>query len=99
MDIGTILWAYYSQVRIITTKIIALLLLLDDTYDAYATIDEIRLLTHAINRYRLSITTLLKQGYNDGFILLKLVDLCSNDRIILSLPVFKWEVSKIEQLP
>lgn len=46
----------YSQVRIITTKIIVLVLVLDDTCDAYATIEEIRLLTHAINRY-LSITT------------------------------------------
>ena len=44
---------YYSQARIITTKIILLLLVLDDTYDAYATIEEIRLLTDAINRYSL----------------------------------------------
>nr|QIK00169.1 sesquiterpene synthase 3 [Senecio scandens var. incisus] len=45
---------YYSQVRIITTKLVAFVLLLDDTYDAYATIDEIRLLTHAINRWEVS---------------------------------------------
>ncbi|KAL8234106.1 hypothetical protein R6Q59_020206 [Mikania micrantha] len=42
---------YYSQARIITTKIIHLALMLDDTYDAYATIDEIRLLTQATNKY------------------------------------------------
>ncbi|PWA99702.1 terpene synthase 8 [Artemisia annua] len=45
---------YYSQARIITTKIILLLLVLDDTYDAYATIEEIRLLTDAINRWDVS---------------------------------------------
>ncbi|KAK9054086.1 hypothetical protein SSX86_025163 [Deinandra increscens subsp. villosa] len=42
---------YYSQARIITTKVILLVLVLDDTYDAYATIEEIRLLTNAINRW------------------------------------------------
>ncbi|KAJ9567134.1 hypothetical protein OSB04_003100 [Centaurea solstitialis] len=41
----------YSQARIITTKIIILVLVLDDTCDAYATIEEIRLLIHAINRW------------------------------------------------
>ncbi|KAJ9560413.1 hypothetical protein OSB04_005573 [Centaurea solstitialis] len=41
----------YSLARIITTKIILLVLVLDDTYDAYATIEEIRLLTDAINRW------------------------------------------------
>ncbi|XP_024983147.1 germacrene A synthase short form-like [Cynara cardunculus var. scolymus] len=40
----------YSEARIITTKIAVLVLVLDDTCDAYATIEEIRLLTHAINR-------------------------------------------------
>ncbi|KAI3729540.1 hypothetical protein L6452_18201 [Arctium lappa] len=45
---------YYSQVRIITTKIITLVLVLDDTCDAYATIEEFRLLTHAINRWEIS---------------------------------------------
>ncbi|KAJ0814508.1 putative lyase [Helianthus annuus] len=42
---------YYSQARIITTKVSLLLVVLDDTYDAYATIEEIRVLTHAINKW------------------------------------------------
>lgn len=42
---------YYSHARIITSKVIVFLSLLDDTYDAYATIEEMRLITHAINRY------------------------------------------------
>ncbi|KAI3510381.1 hypothetical protein L1887_17326 [Cichorium endivia] len=45
---------YYSNARIITTKIVLFVSLLDDTYDAYATTEEMRLLTHAINRWDLS---------------------------------------------
>lgn len=41
----------YSQARIITSKVAQLICVLDDTYDAYATIEELRLLTDAINRY------------------------------------------------
>ncbi|KAI3760923.1 hypothetical protein L1987_51327 [Smallanthus sonchifolius] len=51
----------YSQARIITTKIVLLVLVLDDTYDAYATIEEIRLLTHAINRWDISATPQLPE--------------------------------------
>ncbi|CAH1451968.1 unnamed protein product [Lactuca virosa] len=45
---------YYSHSRIITSKVIVFLSLLDDTYDAYATIEEMRLITHAINRWEIS---------------------------------------------
>ncbi|KAL8234115.1 hypothetical protein R6Q59_020215 [Mikania micrantha] len=44
----------YSQARIITTKIVLFLMVLDDTYDAYATIEELRVITHAINRWDIS---------------------------------------------
>nr|AAM11627.1 germacrene A synthase LTC2 [Lactuca sativa]UZP65129.1 germacrene A synthase [synthetic construct] len=44
----------YSLARIIATKITLFLVVLDDTYDAYATIEEIRLLTDAINRWDMS---------------------------------------------
>ncbi|KAI3668963.1 hypothetical protein L6452_40180 [Arctium lappa] len=44
----------YSLARIIATKITLFLVVLDDTYDAYATIEEIRLLTDAINRWDIS---------------------------------------------
>ncbi|KAL8199348.1 hypothetical protein R6Q57_012916 [Mikania cordata] len=52
---------YYSQARIITTKIIQLVVMLDDTYDAYATIEEIRLLTHAINKWDISAMSQLPE--------------------------------------
>nr|UXB54289.1 geranylene A synthase [Atractylodes lancea] len=44
----------YSQALIITTKIIILVLVLDDTCDAYAMIEEIRLLVDAINRWEIT---------------------------------------------
>uniref|UniRef100_A0A7N0V974 Uncharacterized protein n=1 Tax=Kalanchoe fedtschenkoi TaxID=63787 RepID=A0A7N0V974_KALFE len=40
----------YSLGRMIFTKVIALAAVLDDTYDAYGTIDELELLTEAISR-------------------------------------------------
>jgi hypothetical protein len=45
----------YSRARIITTKYIILLSVLDDTYDIYATLDECRLLTIAFKRYLTSL--------------------------------------------
>ncbi|XP_071689632.1 10-epi-juneol synthase-like [Rutidosis leptorrhynchoides] len=45
---------HYSQARIITSKMAQLICLLDDTYDAYATFEEIEALTNAINRWELS---------------------------------------------
>ncbi|XP_029125459.1 probable terpene synthase 2 [Cajanus cajan] len=40
----------YSQARKITTKVIAMLSIIDDTYDAYGTIDELEIFTKAIER-------------------------------------------------
>ncbi|XP_071689626.1 10-epi-juneol synthase-like isoform X2 [Rutidosis leptorrhynchoides] len=45
---------HYSQARIITSKMAQLICLLDDTYDAYATFEELQALTNAINRWELS---------------------------------------------
>ncbi|PWA71765.1 10-epi-junenol synthase [Artemisia annua] len=44
----------YSQARIVSSKILQLVCVLDDTYDAFATIEELRLLTDAINRWEIS---------------------------------------------
>ncbi|TKY66687.1 Germacrene D synthase [Spatholobus suberectus] len=44
----------YSQARKIMTKVIATLSITDDTYDAYGTIDELELLTEAIERWDIS---------------------------------------------
>ncbi|KAI7727439.1 hypothetical protein M8C21_024342 [Ambrosia artemisiifolia] len=51
----------YSQARIITAKVFLLLEVLDDTYDAYATIEEIRILTHAINRWDITAMSQLPE--------------------------------------
>ncbi|KAK1407625.1 hypothetical protein QVD17_39245 [Tagetes erecta] len=52
---------YYSLARIIATKVVLFTTILDDTYDAYATIEEIRLLTDAINRWDISATSQLPE--------------------------------------
>ncbi|KAJ9542776.1 hypothetical protein OSB04_029282 [Centaurea solstitialis] len=51
--LGLYLEPCYSKARIIATKITLFLVILDDTYDAYATIDESRLITDAINRWEI----------------------------------------------
>nr|WIM34772.1 beta-elemene synthase [Chrysanthemum indicum] len=52
---------HYSEARIITTKILQLVLVLDDTFDAYGTIEELRLLTDAINRWEISALEILPE--------------------------------------
>nr|A0A1L2D3T3.1 RecName: Full=10-epi-juneol synthase; AltName: Full=Tau-cadinol synthase; AltName: Full=Terpene synthase 1; Short=IhsTPS1 [Inula hupehensis]AMQ26035.1 10-epi-junenol synthase [Inula hupehensis] len=52
---------HYSQARILISKMAQLICVLDDTYDAYATIDELHLLTNAINRWELSATEQLPE--------------------------------------
>lgn len=41
----------YSHSRIFLTKIIAMATVLDDTYDAYGTYEELMIFTDAIERY------------------------------------------------
>lgn len=44
---------YYSLGRIICTKMIEILAITDDTYDAYGTFDELGLYTNAVQGYEL----------------------------------------------
>ncbi|MED6124418.1 hypothetical protein PIB30_058717 [Stylosanthes scabra] len=43
----------YSRIRKILTKLISVLSIVDDTYDLYGTIDELKLFTHAIERWHI----------------------------------------------
>lgn len=52
--VGIFLEPHYSQARITISKMAQLVLVLDDIYDAYGTIEELRLLTDAINRWEIS---------------------------------------------
>ncbi|XP_042751764.1 10-epi-juneol synthase isoform X1 [Lactuca sativa] len=45
----------YSQSRIVLAKMVQLILVLDDIYDAYGTIEELRLLTSAINSWEINV--------------------------------------------
>ncbi|XP_057728132.1 probable terpene synthase 2 isoform X2 [Arachis stenosperma] len=51
----------YSQARKILTKLIALASIIDDTYDAYGTIDELKLFTEAIERWDLGCLNVLPE--------------------------------------
>ncbi|KAL4360005.1 hypothetical protein AHAS_Ahas08G0134100 [Arachis hypogaea] len=51
----------YSQARKILTKLIALVSIIDDTYDAYGTIDELKLFTEAIERWDLGCLNVLPE--------------------------------------
>ena len=53
----------YSRSRIILTMIIAIVTLLDDIYDSYATPKECEMLTKCIERFVLLITNTLINGY------------------------------------
>ncbi|KAK7257293.1 hypothetical protein RIF29_31162 [Crotalaria pallida] len=44
----------YSQARTLMMKVISILTIIDDTYDAYGTIDELELFTQAIQRWDIS---------------------------------------------
>ncbi|XP_057962434.1 (-)-germacrene D synthase-like isoform X1 [Malania oleifera] len=49
--VGAYYEPHFSLARLILTKAIAFASILDDTYDAYGTIDELQLYTHAIQRW------------------------------------------------
>ncbi|XP_038711359.1 probable terpene synthase 6 [Tripterygium wilfordii] len=52
-SVGIYFEPQYSDARIILTKVIAMISILDDTYDLYGTIEELRLLTPAIQRWNI----------------------------------------------
>ena len=45
----------YSRARIFLTKVISMATILDDTYDAYGTYEELKIFTEAIQRYLLDL--------------------------------------------
>ncbi|THU47928.1 hypothetical protein C4D60_Mb09t20840 [Musa balbisiana] len=48
--LGVFFELYYSRARVITTKVIALISILDDIYNVYSTLEESQQLTQAIQR-------------------------------------------------
>nr|AGW18154.1 terpene synthase 1 [Copaifera officinalis]AGW18159.1 terpene synthase 1 [Copaifera langsdorffii] len=51
----------YSKGRIIVSKLISVLTALDDTYDAYGTVDELKLFTEAIKRWDINMVASLPE--------------------------------------
>ncbi|XP_038707239.1 casbene synthase, chloroplastic-like [Tripterygium wilfordii] len=54
-SLGTYSEPRYSDARVILTKVITMISILDDTYDLYGTIEELRLLTDAIDRWDIDV--------------------------------------------
>lgn len=46
----------YSRARIMLAKTIAMISVIDDTYDSYGTVDELEIFTDAVERYVRSVT-------------------------------------------
>lgn len=52
--VGTIYEPQHSLARMTLAKAIAIAGIIDDTYDAYGTLDELKILTEAVERYAYS---------------------------------------------
>ncbi|XP_065048735.1 alpha-humulene synthase-like isoform X1 [Musa acuminata AAA Group] len=59
---------YYSRAREITTKVIALISILDDIYDVYSTLEESQRLTEAIQRWDVKIVHQLPEYMKDYYL-------------------------------
>ena len=53
-DVGTIYEPRHSLARMTLAKAIAIAGIIDNTYDAYGTLDELKILTEAVERYAYS---------------------------------------------
>uniref|UniRef100_A0A804JXY0 Terpene synthase metal-binding domain-containing protein n=1 Tax=Musa acuminata subsp. malaccensis TaxID=214687 RepID=A0A804JXY0_MUSAM len=58
----------YSRARVITTKVIALTLILDDIYDVYRTLEESQRLTEAIQRWDTKVVHQLPEYMKDYYL-------------------------------
>ncbi|KAJ3679565.1 hypothetical protein LUZ60_017576 [Juncus effusus] len=59
---------HFSRARIISTKVISLLSILDDTFDIYGTLEECRLLTNAIQRWDERATEMIPDYLKDYYL-------------------------------
>ncbi|KAL2327942.1 hypothetical protein Fmac_021369 [Flemingia macrophylla] len=82
----------YSQARNILVKTFAMALITDDIYDAYGTIDELELLTKAIERLN---RKLVKTNFLHYLFFIRK----QNYVIILMNLIFRWDMSCLDDLP
>ncbi|THU60014.1 hypothetical protein C4D60_Mb07t08170 [Musa balbisiana] len=59
---------YYSRARVITTKVIAHISILDDIYDVYSTLEESQRLTEAIQRWDAKVVHQLPKYLKDYYL-------------------------------
>ncbi|XP_020110405.1 alpha-humulene synthase-like [Ananas comosus] len=100
----------YSHARMIATKVIVLTCILDDTYDVYATLEECRALTDAIQS--MPIYIIIKddfrmEKYKDSLLKilvhLTIEGLCmfyfTNKSRMKEASICRWDMEAIDQLP
>jgi hypothetical protein len=82
----------YSRCRIVLSKTIMLTSIIDDTYDAYGTLDELQLFTDALERYLIFVEQLTEERtltfeFNFKF--------CKFKFLVIS----RWDCKEIDGLP
>lgn len=90
----------YSNCRIDLAKTIAILLVLDDMFDSYGSLDELALFTDAIQR-SVSVPYFRRRYQLKNFVCF----LMGDSELVISLTssqnllTFRWDLSAMEQLP
>ncbi|KAI9083037.1 hypothetical protein K1719_034941 [Acacia pycnantha] len=70
----------FSTARMVATKLVSIIALLDDTYDVYGTLDELELFTEAIRRWDISLIETLPECMKAVFE--AVVELCSEMEMV-----------------
>ena len=81
----------YVQSRRFLTKVIAMISILDDIYDAYGTIEELNLFTEAIERFDEFKFPNIASSF-------KLYVILKSENYML-LFIFRWDINSIDHLP
>ena len=81
----------YVQSRRFLTKVIAMISILDDIYDAYGTIEELNLFTEAIERFDEFKFPILASSFKLYVILIS--------KIYMLLFFSRWDINSIDHLP
>lgn len=83
----------FSTGRIFLSKIICLETLVDDTFDAYGTFEELKIFTEAVARFKTMHIYMLRKH--------SIAYLCFKTCILIELMdlIFRWDIGHIDALP